>query len=265
MTTLFDSRHALLSLAPDGVATLVLRDAKSLNILGAAAIAHLTAALAVVAANTEVRLLVLRGSGDKAFIGGADIHEMSALTPTSAERFITDLKDLCEALRGLGVPVIARLCGWCLGAGLEVAAACDLRLSSLDARYGMPEVHVGIPSVIHAALLPRLIGASRAHWMLMTGEAIDARTALDWGLVHALHEPAMLDPAMAELAGKLLRLGPAVLRQQKRLLTSWQELSLQEAVAASVPEFGQAFATGEPQRYMQAFIDRPRGPKATGP
>jgi enoyl-CoA hydratase len=258
MTTLFESRHALASLAPNGVATLVLRDAKALNILGAAAIAELTAALAVLAASNEVRVLVLRGSGDKAFIGGADIHEMSALTPDTAEHFITNLKDLCEALRSLGVPVIARLCGWCLGAGLEVAAACDLRLSSLDARYGMPEVQVGIPSVIHAALLPRLVGASRAHWMLMTGEPIDARTALDWGLVHSLHEAAALDQAIAELAAKLLSLGPAVLRQQKRLLASWQELSLREAVEASVHEFGQAFRTGEPKNYMDQFKNRKR-------
>ncbi len=258
MNTLFDSRHARATLLPNGVATLQLRNAKSLNILGANAMLDLTAALSAIGADPAVRVLVFRGTGEKAFIGGADIHEMSALSPDQARAFISQLKDLCEALRTLGVPVIARISGWCLGAGLEVAAACDLRLSSLDARYGMPEVHVGIPSVIHAALLPRLIGASRAAWMLMTGDPIDARTALDWGLVHALHDSANLDQAVDALAGKLLRLGPAALRQQKRLMASWQELPLREAIEASVFEFGQAFLTGEPKHYMDQFKNRRR-------
>ena len=264
MKTLFDSRHALATLQADGVATLRLTGAKTLNILGADSIAQLSAAMEQIAADSGVRLLVLRGTGEKAFIGGADIHEMSALSPATAQVFISRLKELCDALRTLDVPVIARISGWCLGAGLEVAAACDFRLSGLDARFGMPEVHVGIPSVIHAALLPRLIGNARASWLLMTGDPIDARTALDWGLVHSLHEPEALDEAVLALAEKLLRLGPAVLRQQKQLLASWQELPLREAIEASVPEFAKSFSTGEPQRYMQAFIDRPRSAKPAG-
>lgn len=261
MQSLFSSPHALATLQENGVATLRLTEAKSLNIVDAQSIADLGAALTVLAAESRLRVLVLRGTGERAFIGGADIHEMAHLTPQTAPAFISRLKDLCEALRSIGVPVIARIPGWCLGAGLEVAAACDFRLSSLDARYGMPEVHVGIPSVIHAALLPRLIGNTRASWLLMTGDPIDARTALDWGLVHSLHEPEALDQAVQALAAKLLRLGPAVLRQQKQLLASWQELPLREAIDASVPEFAQSFSTGEPQRYMQAFIDRPRSAK----
>ena len=261
MKSLFSSHHALATLQESGVATLRLTQAKTLNIVGAQSIADLSAALAVLAADPRLRVLVLRGSGEKAFIGGADIHEMADLTAQTAVAFISRLKDLCEALRSIGVPVIARIPGWCLGAGLEIAAACDFRLSSLYARFGMPEVHVGIPSVIHAALLPRLIGQARASWLLMTGDPIDARTALDWGLVHSLHEPAALDEAVQALAEKLLRLGPAVLRQQKLLLASWQELPLRQAIEATVPEFAKSFDTGEPQRYMQAFIDRPRAEK----
>lgn len=258
MKTLVKTQHANLTMDESGVATLCLLDAKSLNIVGSAAIEQLGEALARVAADPAVRVLILRGTGDKAFIGGADIFEMSKLTPATAAVFITRLKDLCEALRQLGVPVIARMSGWCLGAGLEVAAACDFRLCSQDARLGMPEVHVGIPSVIHAALLPRLIGQARAHWLLLTGDPIDARTALDWGLAHSLHEPQDLDQAVQSLAEKLVRLGPAVLRQQKRLIASWQEQTLSQSVQASVPEFAASFNSGEPQRYMQAFIDRPR-------
>ena len=264
MENLFTSRHAHASLDDLGVATLCLTDAKSLNILGAQSIKELSEALALLAADPRVRVLVLRGSGDNAFIGGADIHEMAQLTSQTAPAFINALKDFCQALRDIGVPVIARLSGWCLGAGLEVAAACDFRLCSEDARFGMPEVHVGIPSVIHAALVPRLIGLSRANWLLMTGDPIDAQTALHWGLVHSLRQTHELDAAVRSLAEKLMRLGPAVLRQQKRLIASWQELPLAQAIEASVPEFAASFDTGEPQHYMQAFVNRPRPAKPSG-
>lgn len=258
MKTLIHTHHANAVLDEQGVATLTLTNAKSMNILGTPAIDELQDALSAIAADPGVRVLVLRGSGDKAFIGGADIHELAALNPETGERFITRLRDFCEALRTLPVPVIARLSGWCLGGGLEVAMACDLRISSTDARYGMPEVHVGIPSVIHAALMPRLIGSSRATWMLLTGDDIDARTAKEWGLIHTLHEPAVLDDAIHAAATKFLKLGPAVLRQQKELLRSWEELPLRDAVDASVRAFGQAFATGEPQKFMEAFKSRKR-------
>ncbi len=119
----------------------------------------------------------------KSMIGGADIKEMARLDQKSAEKFITGLRDLCEAVRVFPAPVIARMPGWCLGGGLEVAAACDFRIAGYDAKFGMPEVRVGIPSVIHAALLPRLIGWGRARWLIMTAETIDAATALAWGLV----------------------------------------------------------------------------------
>jgi enoyl-CoA hydratase/carnithine racemase len=106
-------------------------------------------------------------------IGGADIKEMARLDQASAEKFITGLRDLCEAARAFPAPVIARMPGWCLGGGLEFATACDFRIAAHDAKFGMPEVKVGIPSVIHAALLPRLIGWGRARWLVMTAENID--------------------------------------------------------------------------------------------
>ena len=97
--------------------------------------------------------MILAGQSEKSMIGGADIKEMARLDQKSAEAFITRLRDLCEAVRQFPAPVIARLPGWCLGGGLEVAAACDFRIAAHDAKFGMPEVRVGIPSVIHAALV----------------------------------------------------------------------------------------------------------------
>ena len=246
--------------APDahGIATLTIHGAKALNIIGTPAIVQATEALARLRQVPGLRVLVLRGPGEGNFVGGADIHEMARLTPESAEAFITRLKDLCEAVRSLPVPVIARLAGWCLGGGLELAAACDLRIASHDARFGMPEVKVGIPSVIHAALLPRLLGRSVASWLLLTGEPVDAATALGFGLLHRVCAPAELDAAVAQAARQLAGLGPQVLRQQKALLRSWEDQTVDDSISASVAAFRQAFTTGEPQRFMQDFLDRKR-------
>lgn len=258
MTLRQASRHALATIDDQGIGCLTLTDAGQLNIVGSAAIDELLVALARLAAEPRLRVLVLRGGSEAAFIGGADIGEMAALTPATAQAFITRLKDLCEAVRLFPVPVIARLAGWCLGGGLEVAMACDLRIASTDSQYGMPEVKVGIPSVIHAALLPRLVGPAAASWLLLTGDTIDAATALSQGLVHQLHASAALDAAVHSTAQQLAGLGPQMLRQQKRLLRDWARLPLEDAIAASVAEFGQAFTTGEPQQHMRRFLDRKR-------
>lgn len=258
MNTVFDTHHAIAQLDENCIATLSLRNAKKLNIVGTQAILELTAAIESLNARGDVRVLILRGVGDTAFIGGADIYEMSNLTPSSAEAFITRLKNLCETVRRFPAPVIARLSGYTLGAGLEVAAACDLRISSSQGLYGMPEVAVGIPSVIHAVLLPLLIGHSRATWLLMTGESIDAATAMQWGLVQEICEPGQLDDRVAALAARLAGFGAGALAQQKVLMRSWQSLPPDPAIDATVAEFGKAFATGEPQRYMDAFKHRKR-------
>jgi 1,4-dihydroxy-2-naphthoyl-CoA synthase len=123
------------------------------------------------AADPALRAVVLTGAGDKAFIGGANIDEMAALgSPQAARAFILKVHGCCDAIRQTPVPVIAAVNGWCLGAGLEVAAACDLRLAADTAQFGMPEVKLGLPSVVEAALLPSLIGWGRTRRILMTGE-----------------------------------------------------------------------------------------------
>jgi enoyl-CoA hydratase len=240
------------------VVRLTICNAGSLNILGTAAIDSLREGVETLAKDREIRVLVLAGQSEKSMIGGADIKEMAKLDQNSAERFITGLRDLCEAVRGFPGPVIARMPGWCLGGGLEVAAACDFRIAAHDAEFGMPEVRVGIPSVIHAALLPRLIGWGRARWLLMTAETIDAPTALAWGLVDVVAQPGDLDGAVEHTVKALLACGREALRAQKDLLRQWQELPLTESVNLSIGVFGQSFLTGEPQRLMQAFIDRKR-------
>jgi enoyl-CoA hydratase/carnithine racemase len=241
-----------------GVVTLTICNAGSLNILNSKAIGGLRSGIQALAADTTIRVLIIRGSGEKSMIGGADIKEMATLNQATAETFISGLRDLCEAVRQFPVPVIARIPGWCLGGGLEFAAACDLRVATETAKFGMPEVKVGIPSVIHAALLPRLIGWGRARWLILTAENIDAQTALTWGLVDKIVPDSELDAAVEQAATAIVECGPEVMRSQKMLMRQWEDIPLEEAIDISVGVFGRAFLTGEPQHHMQAFINRKR-------
>ena len=243
---------------PRGVVRLTICNAGSLNILGSAVIDAVREGLEALSAERNIRVLVLAGESEKSMIGGADIKEMATLDQKSAEAFITRLRDLCEAVRAFPAPVIARMPGWCLGGGLEVAAACDFRICAHDAKFGMPEVRVGIPSVIHAALLLRLIGWGRARWLLMTAENIDAPTALGWGLVDVVAPEGGLDAAVERTITALLECAPEALRSQKALLRQWEELPLKESVDLSIGVFGKSFLTDEPKRLMQGFIDRKR-------
>ena len=241
-----------------GVVTLTICNAGSLNILSSPVINAVREGLEQLAADSDIRVLVLKGGSEKSLIGGADIKEMARLDQASAEAFITRLRDLCEAVRAFPAPVIARMPGWSLGGGLEVAAACDFRIAARDAKFGMPEVRVGIPSVIHAALLPRLIGWGRARWLVMTAENIDAATALAWGLVDKVAPEGELDQVVEQTIEMLLACGAQALRAQKALLRQWEELPLKESVDLSIGVFGKSFLTDEPKRLMQGFIDRKR-------
>ena len=241
-----------------GVVRLTIANAGSLNILGTAVINGVREGLQALAKDRTIRVLVIAGQSEKSMIGGADIKEMVGFDQASAEKFITGLRDLCEAVRAFPGPVIARMPGWCLGGGLEVAAACDFRIAAHDAKFGMPEGRVGIPSVIHAALLPRLIGWGRARWLVMTAENIDAATALAWGLGDVVAPQDGLDAAVEHTVKALLECGPEALRSQKALLRQWEELPLKQSVDLSIGVFGQSFLTDEPHRMMRAFVDRKR-------
>ena len=202
----------------------------------------------------EVRAVVLTGAGARAFAGGASVDELAALDPVTAREFITRVHDACDALRECPVPVIARVNGYCLGAGLELAAACDLRIAAAEAVFGMPEVRLGIPSVVEAALLPRLIGAGRARWLVLTGENIGAAQALEWGLVERVVPAAQLDAAVEAALGALLAAGDAALRAQKRLCKLWEEAPLGQCVHESIDEFARAYAGEAPQRMIGEFL-----------
>ncbi len=236
------------------VARLTIERPEKRNALGRAALAELADALRGISADSSVRAVVLTGAGEQAFAGGADVAELAALDASSAREFITRVHEACAALRECPVPVIARVNGIALGAGLELAAACDLRIAAEGARFGMPEVRLGIPSVVEAALLPRLVGAGRARWLVLTGETIDAREALAWGLVERVVPPGELDDAVDAALDAILASGAEAVRTQKRLCKLWEEAPLAESVRASIDAFAASYASAEPQRLIGAYL-----------
>ncbi|HEY3910614.1 MAG TPA: enoyl-CoA hydratase [Stellaceae bacterium] len=245
---------------PEGgrVARLTIDNRAKLNSLNSALMEEIVATVAGFAADPELRLVILTGAGGRAFAGGADLAEIAALDHAGARRFITLVHRCCDAFRRLPVPVIARIDGFALGAGLELAAACDLRVASETSTFGMPEVRVGIPSVVEAALLPRLIGEGRARRLLLTGETIGAAEALAWGLIDALAPAERLDDAVDRLAQPILAAGPQAIRLQKSLIREWQELPTAAAIARGIDAFVSAFDTDEPARMAGAALAQMR-------
>jgi enoyl-CoA hydratase/carnithine racemase len=244
-----------------GVGVVTIDNPAKLNTLNTAVMTDLIAAVERLAADDTLRAVVLRGAGERAFIGGADINEMASLDPASARAFITLVHRSCDVFRRLPVPVIARIQGYVFGAGVEVAASCDMRVASSDAQFGMPEVRLGIPSVVEAALLPQLIGWGRTRQWLLTGDTIDAATAQGWGLVEQLVPAERLDEAVERLLASILASGPNALRLQKALITEWEGLPLREAIQRGIVSFADAWETDEPRRTMQRFLAERRDRK----
>jgi enoyl-CoA hydratase len=230
------------------VARVTIDNRTKLNTLHRALMVEIVETIERLESDRALRLVVLGGAGERAFVGGADLNELAALDRDTARDFITLVHRCCDGFRRLPVPVIARIDGYALGAGLELAAACDLRVASARSSFGMPEVRVGIPSVVEAALLPQLIGHGRARRLVLTGETIDAATALAWGLVDAATPPAELDAAVEHFAAAILAGGKEALRIQKALIADWQDLSTSAAIARGIDAFVEAHESDEPRR-----------------
>ncbi len=237
------------------VATVTIDNPARLNTMNSDLMAQFVAAMAELAGNDRLRAVVLTGAGDKAFIGGADIKEMAAIRDNHGARaFITRVHECCHAIRSIPVPTIARIQGFTFGAGLEMAAACDLRIACEGAVFGMPEVKLGIPSVVEAALLPMLLGWGRTRQMLLLGETFSAVTAKSWGFLEHLVAREELDGAVAAWVAQVLTGAPRAIRLQKQLIRSWEDLPVRAAIQAGIDSFSAAFETPEPADAMAQFL-----------
>lgn len=238
------------------VAYVTVNNAENRNALGRQGKEELITAFKTLAQDESLRVAVLTGAGDKSFIAGANIKEMGAADIIDAEDISTKTHLACDAIRRLPVPVIARINGYCLGAGMELAASCDMRVAVDTARFGMPEVKFGIPSGMEACLLPGLIGWGKTRELVLTGEIIDAQEAYRCGFLERLVPCSDLDGAVERWISAVLSAGPRAVRIQKRLIADWERLAISDAIEQGIAAIVEARRTDEPTRLMQAFADR---------
>ena len=246
----------------DGCAWVTL-DRPPLNLLTPELIAELGRAFGELRRDGGVRVAVVSGAG-RAMTGGMQLQVLRDLDRHTGRAFIGELCSTIRAVHEAPFPTVAMINGACLGAGFELVLACDLRVASTTAQLGLPEVQVGIPSVIHAALLPTMVGPGRAAELLLTGESIGADQALAWGLVNRVAPPERLVAETERLVGAILAGGPTAIRLQKELVVRWRNVDLRTAIALGLEAFEQAYASDEPRAAMQAFLDR-RARPTSGP
>ena len=228
------------------------------NALGKEGKEALIAAFRELTRDDALRAAVLTGAGERSFIAGAHIDQMAEATIEEAEDISTKTHLACDAIRRLPVPVIARVNGYCLGAGMELAASCDMRVGVDTAKFGMPEVRFGIPSGMEACLLPGLIGWGKTRELVYTGDLINAQEAFRCGFLDRLVSPGELDAAVERWLTSILSAGPRAIRLQKRLIQDWERMALSDAVKQGIAAMVEARRTDEPQRLMRAFAARKR-------
>jgi enoyl-CoA hydratase len=249
-----------LKISVDGpLATVTIAREPQLNALSSKVIAELVTACAALEEAHEVRVVILTGAGDKAFVAGADIAEMLELTPRQAQAFAEMGGALGTAIETSDKPWIAAVNGFALGGGCELALACDFIHASENAKLGQPEVKLGImPGFGGTQRLARRVGVAKCKELCMTGDNIDAREALRIGLVDAVHPHAELHAKVKELALKISANGPLAVAEVKRLVHLGQSTTLEHAIALEQQAFGLLFSTDDRREGMAAFLAKPR-------
>ncbi len=241
----------------DAISIVTINRPDKLNALNRDVIAAVGEAIAEAGRDAETGVIILTGAGEKAFVAGADIAEMADLSAEDARAFSLAGQAVATAIDGSGKPVIAAVPGFALGGGCELAMMCHLRVAGPKARFGQPEVSLGlIPGFGGTQRLARLIGEGRAIEMLLTGKMVDAQTALAWGLVNrVVDEGNALDGAKA-LTGEILKQGPAAVRLTLEAVRRGLEMPLGEALHFEASLFGVTFATEDMREGTKAFLEK---------
>jgi enoyl-CoA hydratase len=246
------------------IAFLTIARPKVLNALNASTMQELTQAFHAVQEDDDVRAAILTGEGDKAFVAGADITELALLDATAAAELAARGQALFSLIEDLGKPVIAAVNGFALGAGCELALACSIRLAADTARFGQPEIKLGlIPGYGGTQRLPRLIGKGRALEILLTGEMIDAAEALRIGLVNQVVPAGQLLPHAEALAAKIIANAPLAIRYGLQAVHRGMEMPLAEALAHEAALFALCCATEDKTEGTRAFLEK-RAPQFKG-
>jgi enoyl-CoA hydratase len=246
------------------VGTLTICRPEAMNALNGPVLEQLADGLDLLTREDAIRAIVITGQGGKSFISGADIGEFLDAGPVEALAITRRFKAVADRIAACPKPVIAAVNGYCLGGGFELALACDIRIAAANARFGLPEIKLGVlPGGGAAARLTRLVGASVARAMAMTGDFVDAGRAFALGIVCAVHEPAEFPGAVEALAIKLASYSPFALAQLKSVLSLAMNADVESVIAAEMKAFALCYATADQKEGARAFLEK-RPPRFTG-
>lgn len=251
--------------AVDGpVATITLNRPKVLNALNAATFNDLEAAMARLSADESIRAVLLTGSGEKAFAAGADIQELANVSALEGHALSLRGQRVFDQIENLGKPVIACINGFALGGGCELSLACTFRIAAENAKFGQPEVKLGlIPGYGGSQRLPRLIGKGAALRLLLTGEMISAAEALRLGLVEEVVSPVELMPRAAQIAQTIASMAPVAVRQCVAAVNAGYDLPVRQALDLEASLFGLCCGTEDKAEGTRAFLEK-RSPSWIG-
>jgi len=241
----------------DAIAYVTFNRPKVLNALNHATLSELRQALEAARDDAAVRVLIVTGAGEKAFVAGADISELARMNPVSGQATSLFGQSVIRNFESMGKPSIAAINGFCLGGGCELALACSMRVASKTARIGQPEVKLGImPGYGGSQRLPRLVGKGLAHEMILTGEMISADEALRIGLVNHVTEPGDLISTCEAIARKIIEKGPLAVRYSMEAIERGMEMPQEEGLFLEATLFGLCASTDDMREGTTAFLEK---------
>ena len=242
----------------DNVVGITLNRPRVLNALSRALKRELSDALTKIKTDETIRAVVITGTGDQAFSAGQDLTEAKDMSGAEAEEWVREFETLYDQVRMLDVPVIAAVNGWAMGAGCQLALLADIRISSENARYGMPEIRDGIPAVFGLELLWNTIGMSRGLYLVLTGDSLDARQAQEAGLtIKVVPRRDLLTEALT-LARTMAQVAPIAMKQNKQYARRRTEADFRACARFCESAHHASFAAGDAKRGMEAFLTKKR-------
>lgn len=254
---MYEYKNLLVDVADDGVVIVSINRLKVLNALNMEILDEMKDCFVRLRRDPQMKALILRGAGEKAFVAGSDLIAMSKMSAMEARKFSQTGHEVLNAIESLPVVVIGAINGYCLGGGCGLALACDFRYASSTAKFGQPEVNYGIiPGFGGSQTLARLIGSGRAKEMLYTGEMIDAQEAYRIGLVNRVMLPEQLISTCEDVCRKIMKKGPVAIASVKDAINRGLSVDLNSGLNYEAQVFGNCFATLDQQEGMNAFLEK---------
>lgn len=250
-------KHLLFETAEDGIATITFNRPKALNALNAELLGELSSLLDSISQDEAIRVLILTGAGEKAFVAGADINELAKCNALQGKCFATRGQNAISKLQALNIPVIAAVNGYALGGGSEIALACDFIYASETAMFGLPEITLGIiPGFGGTQRLPRLVGINIAKEMILTGKMISAAEAREIGMVNKVVAAAELMNEVRKTARNIAQKGKVALRAAKQVINAGIEVDLAAGCRMEIDAFALCMASPDAKEGTTAFLEK---------